>query len=95
MRGHVSCFFWYDSAGTVKEIEWVTDKRTGKFYGSAFLEFEEAESAEKALQKNGESVIALSRTYLRTLSHARGTIFLQYTASSPRCKTRHCMRSSV
>lgn len=49
-----------DSLGTflspavVTHIKWITDKETGKFYGSAFIEMDHSESAAIAVkQKNG------------------------------------------
>jgi hypothetical protein len=35
----------FAECGKMQTVEWVTDKNTGKFYGSAFLEFENAAAA--------------------------------------------------
>jgi nucleolin len=47
----------FKECGTVKEVEMVNDKKTGKFYGSAFCEFTTAEAATKALALNGQQVL--------------------------------------
>lgn len=41
----------------VTHIKWVTDKETGKFYGSAFVEMDTSESAAKAIAKSGEQLM--------------------------------------
>lgn len=47
----------FEKYGEIKSIEWVTDKNTGKFYGSGFVEFDTAEAADKALVMNGEQIL--------------------------------------
>lgn len=41
----------------VTHIKWVTDKETGKFYGSAFIEMDTSEAAAKAVAKSGEQLM--------------------------------------
>jgi len=43
---------------TITHIKWVTDKLTGKFYGSAFLEMANKVDAAKAVAKNGSKLIS-------------------------------------
>ena len=41
----------------VTHIKWITDKETGKFYGSAFVEMDTAESAAAAVGKSGQDLM--------------------------------------
>eukprot|EP01118_Nematostelium_gracile_P007207 TRINITY_DN2334_c0_g1_i3.p1 TRINITY_DN2334_c0_g1~~TRINITY_DN2334_c0_g1_i3.p1 ORF type:complete len:366 (+),score=130.80 TRINITY_DN2334_c0_g1_i3:88-1185(+) len=43
--------------GEVRNVEWLTDKTTGKFYGCGFLTFETPEIASQALSLNGTDVL--------------------------------------
>lgn len=43
--------------GTVTHIKWITDKETGKFYGSAFIEMDAAEHAAQAVAKAGQQLM--------------------------------------
>jgi len=43
--------------GEVTHIKWITDKETGKFYGSAFVEMDHSISAAKAVAMAGEKLI--------------------------------------
>lgn len=43
--------------GEVTHIKWITDKETGKFYGSAFLEMDLSTSAADAVAMAGEKLI--------------------------------------
>lgn len=43
--------------GEVTHIKWITDKETGKFYGSAFIEMDNSKSAAGAVAMAGEKLI--------------------------------------
>jgi nucleolin len=43
--------------GTVTHIKWITDKETGKFYGSAFVEMDNSSSAAEAVAMTGSKLI--------------------------------------
>lgn len=43
--------------GTITHIKWITDKETGKFYGSAFIEIDSSTSAAEAVAMSGQKVI--------------------------------------
>jgi len=43
--------------GTITDIHWLTDKETGKFFGSGFLEFDSSEGAAKAVAKAGQDLL--------------------------------------
>jgi RNA recognition motif-containing protein len=43
--------------GEVTHIKWITDKETGKFYGSAFVEMDSSTSAADAVAMAGEKLI--------------------------------------
>ena len=43
--------------GSVTHIKWITDKETGKFYGSAFIEMDTAEHAAQAVVKAGQQLM--------------------------------------
>jgi nucleolin len=43
--------------GDVTHIKWITDKETGKFYGSAFIEMDNSISAAGAVAMTGEKLI--------------------------------------
>jgi len=43
--------------GEVTHIKWITDKETGKFYGSAFIEMDNSKSAAEALAMTGKKLI--------------------------------------
>lgn len=43
--------------GTVTHIKWITDKETGKFYGSAFVEMDNSLSAAEAVAMAGSKLI--------------------------------------
>jgi RNA recognition motif-containing protein len=40
----------------VTHIQWITDKETGKFYGSAFIEMESSQAAARAVQHAGKNL---------------------------------------
>ena len=40
--------------GKVTHIKWITDKETGRFYGSAFIEMNHSKGAASALSKDGQ-----------------------------------------
>lgn len=48
---------FFADCGSVTSIDWMTDKETGKFYGTAFVEFESAVSAQEALKLNGQDLL--------------------------------------
>ena len=43
--------------GEITHIKWITDKETGKFYGSAFIEMDNSNSAAEAVAMAGEKLI--------------------------------------
>lgn len=43
--------------GKVMNIKWITDKETGKFYGSAFLEMDNSKSASEAVAMAGQQLL--------------------------------------
>eukprot|EP00980_Cylindrotheca_fusiformis_P001765 scaffold405_cov132-Cylindrotheca_fusiformis.AAC.17 len=43
--------------GEVTHIKWITDKETGKFYGSAFIEMDNSKSAAEAVAMAGSKLI--------------------------------------
>ncbi len=43
--------------GNITHIKWITDKETGKFYGSAFIEMDNSLSAAEAVALSGEKLI--------------------------------------
>jgi RNA recognition motif-containing protein len=43
--------------GEVTHIKWITDKETGKFYGSAFLEMDNSRSAAESVAMAGQKLI--------------------------------------
>lgn len=47
----------FKAAGEITDIHWVTDKQTGKFYGTGFLEFSTADGAAAAVAMNGADVM--------------------------------------
>jgi len=47
---------FFADVGELTDIHWVTDKQTGKFYGSGFLEFSTSAQAQAALGKAGADV---------------------------------------
>jgi len=47
----------FKDAGEITEISWITDKDTGKFYGSGFLTFGSSEAVKKALSLSGTEVL--------------------------------------
>jgi RNA recognition motif-containing protein len=48
---------FFKDAGTITTYDWMTDKDTGKFYGTGFIEFETAEQANKSLAFNGKDLL--------------------------------------
>lgn len=42
--------------GTIESIHWVTDRETGKFYGTGFVEFATADEANAALGADGVEI---------------------------------------
>lgn len=46
--------------GEVTHIKWITDKETGKFYGSAFVEMDNSKSAADAVALSGSKLIGRS-----------------------------------
>jgi len=47
----------FKDVGEITEISWITDKDTGKFYGSGFLTFGSSEAVKKALSLSGTEVL--------------------------------------
>jgi nucleolin len=47
---------FFAEVGEIKDIHWVTDKTTGKFYGNGFIEFETPDEARAAVAKAGSDV---------------------------------------
>jgi len=47
----------FDEFGTIEGIHWVTDKETGRFYGTAFVDFADAASAKAAQVRNGVEIL--------------------------------------
>lgn len=45
---------FFADCGEIVNIQWVTDKTTGNFYGTAFVEFATSDAAQKATSKNGK-----------------------------------------
>jgi nucleolin len=50
-------FFANNNAGTVTHVKWITDKLSGKFYGSAFIEMDNSESAAAAVALAGTELL--------------------------------------
>jgi nucleolin len=48
---------FFKDVGELTDIHWVTDKQTGKFYGTGFIAFATAAEAKAAVAKNGEDVL--------------------------------------
>jgi nucleolin len=48
---------FFKDVGELTDIHWVTDKQTGKFYGTGFVAFATAAEAKAAAAKNGEDVL--------------------------------------
>jgi nucleolin len=46
----------FKDAGDIVDVHWVTDRQTGKFYGTGFVEFASAEGAQKAVAMAGQEV---------------------------------------
>jgi nucleolin len=46
----------FDKFGTITTIDWVTDKDTGKFYGTGFINFSTPEEAHKALVMDQQEI---------------------------------------
>lgn len=47
----------FTSCGPIDGLHWVTDKTTGKFYGSAFLDFPSPSAASLAVELNGSEML--------------------------------------
>jgi len=47
----------FKKVGEILNVDWVTDKETGRFYGSGFLTFADEATAEKALSLDGTEVL--------------------------------------
>jgi nucleolin len=48
---------FFKDVGELTDIHWVTDKQTGKFYGTGFVAFATGAEAKAAVAKNGEDVL--------------------------------------
>jgi len=48
---------FFADCGTLKDVFWMTDRETGDFRGMGIVEFETQELADKALLKNGQSLL--------------------------------------
>jgi len=48
---------FFKDAGEVKQIRWLTNKETGEFRGCGFVEFYDTDGVDKAILKNGESLL--------------------------------------
>lgn len=47
----------FGDCGTITDIFFLTDKETGRFYGTGFVTFDSAEAADKAIAKNGQDLL--------------------------------------
>ena len=47
----------FSPCGTIEGVHWVTDKTTGKFYGSAFIDFQSPAALQPALQLNNTELL--------------------------------------
>jgi hypothetical protein len=47
----------FGGCGKVRQVDFITDYRTGQFYGTAFVQFETAEAARRALALNGQKLL--------------------------------------
>mmetsp|Transcript_4672 Transcript_4672/g.5392 ORF Transcript_4672/g.5392 Transcript_4672/m.5392 type:complete len:213 (+) Transcript_4672:436-1074(+) len=52
-EGSLDAFF----PGTITHVKWITDKETGKFYGSAFCEMDNAKNAAGAVAMAGQKLL--------------------------------------
>jgi nucleolin len=48
---------FFKDCGEISHVAWNSDKQTGKFYGTGFLEFTTLEGAKKAVAKNGQDCL--------------------------------------
>lgn len=48
---------FFEEAGNVEYIKWVTDRETGDFKGFGFIEFDSTETADAAILKNSEQLM--------------------------------------
>lgn len=48
---------FFASCGEILEVDWVKDKTTGKFYGTAFVTFDSVDTAQKAMSYNGKNFL--------------------------------------
>ena len=48
---------FFKEAGEVKQIRWLTDKKSGEFRGCGFVEFYDTDGVDKAILKNGEQLL--------------------------------------
>jgi nucleolin len=51
------CKEFFKDCGTMNDIYWLTDKETGKFFGSGFITFDTPEGAAAAVGKVGEDLL--------------------------------------
>lgn len=47
----------FGACGKVKKVDFITDYTTGRFYGTAFIEFESPDAARKAVMFNGQKLL--------------------------------------
>ena len=63
----------FASCGSIEGLHYVTDRTTGKFYGSAFLDFATPDAARAALALNGSDVLGRPlKVGYATGAHASG-----------------------
>jgi len=48
---------FFKDCGTINDIYWLTDKETGKFFGSGFITFDTPEAAAAAVGKVGQDIL--------------------------------------
>lgn len=48
---------FFADCGPVESIDWMTDKESGKFYGTAFVEFNDPTAAQEALKLNSQELL--------------------------------------
>jgi len=51
---------FFKDVAEIKQVRWLTDKNTGDFRGCGFVEFYDSDSVDKAVLKNGESLLGRS-----------------------------------
>jgi len=73
---------FFAEVGELTDIHWVTDRETGKFYGTGFITFATVEEAKAAVAKSGQEV--LGRNIRIDFAQKRGERAPNSNAGSPR-----------